>query len=158
MQRAGQRSRQTFASPSRVRWSRRPSTPPSSWRAQASPTTHKARCRSALSALWPQLSGRRHGRWCRVRAAFGHPRAADALGSRPSDLFDPYVTQMCHIFTQRATLVHAATMHARDLALARPRATVLHTVRVKGITVYGCVGVQGSVSSTLHCWLLDRSC
>ena len=47
---------------------------------------HKAR--AALSGL----SGRRHGRWCRVRApSSGRP-------SGPSDLFQPYVTQMYEPF------------------------------------------------------------
>ena len=35
-------------------------------------------------------------------AAFAYPRAADARGSGPSDLFAPNVTQMYDILTQRA--------------------------------------------------------
>ena len=58
----GQRRRQTFASPSTVRWSSAVATPPSSWRAQASPI------RPEQPSLASVHSGRRHGCWCRIRA------------------------------------------------------------------------------------------
>ena len=51
---------------------------------------HKAR--AALSGL----SGRRHGRWCRVRAPSSGRR------SGPSELFQPYVTQMYILLMQHA--------------------------------------------------------
>ena len=78
----GQRRRQTFASPSTVRWS---SAVDSTIELACTGVTHKAR--AALSGL----SGRRHGRWCRIRAP------SSARTSEPSDLFDPNVTQMYHI-------------------------------------------------------------
>ena len=89
----GQRRRQTFASPSRVRWS---SAVDSTIELACTGVAHKAR--AALSGL----SGRRHGRWCRIRAP------SSARTSEPSDLFDPNVTQMCHILTQRALRLFAA--------------------------------------------------
>ena len=77
-------------------------TAPSSWTARlpsvvvdaielaCAGVAHKAR--AALSGL----SGRRHGHWCRVRAPSSGRR------SGPSDFFQPFVTQMSHILTQRA--------------------------------------------------------
>ena len=57
-----------------------------------SPIRPERRGRAALSGL----NGRRHGRWSRIRALSSGRR------SGPSDLFDPSVTQMYDIFTQRA--------------------------------------------------------
>ena len=68
---------QTLASPSRVRWS---SAVDSTIELVCTGVTHKAR--AALSGL----SGRRHGRWCRIRAP------SSARTSEPSDLFEPNVT------------------------------------------------------------------
>ena len=68
---------QTLASPSRVRWS---SAVDSTIKPACTGVAHKAR--AALSGL----SGRRHGRWCRIRAPSSGRR------SGPSDLFEPYVT------------------------------------------------------------------
>ena len=68
---------QTLASPSTVRWS---SAVDSTIELACTGVAHKAR--AALSGL----SGRRHGRWCRIRAP------SSARTSEPSDLFDPNVT------------------------------------------------------------------
>ena len=73
---------------------------------------HKAR--SALSGL----SGRRHGRWYRIRAPSSGRR------SGPSDLFDPSVTQISDLFTQRAR--HSET--SRGLACSEVAATRLAVV------------------------------
>ena len=78
---------QTLASPSRVRWS---SAVDPAIELACTGVAHKAR--AALSGL----SGRRHGRWCRIRAPSSGRR------SGPSDLFAQTVTQMSDIFTQRA--------------------------------------------------------
>ena len=59
---------------------------------QRTGVTHEAR--AALSGL----SGRRHGRWCRIRAPSSGRR------SGPSNLFAQTVTQMSDIFTQRAAM------------------------------------------------------
>ena len=95
---------QTLASPSTVRWS---SAVDSTIELACTGVAHKAR--AALSGL----SGRRHGRWCRIRAP------SSARTSEPSDLFDPSVTQMCHIFTQRA-------WHESQRQGASPRRADLH--------------------------------
>ena len=68
------------ASPSTVRWS---SAVDSTIELACTGVAHKAR--AALSGL----SGQRHGRRCR---AFG--RSVECGTSAPSDLFQPYVTQM----------------------------------------------------------------
>ena len=81
---------QTLASPSTVRWS---SAVDSTIELACTGVAHKAR--AALSGL----SGRRHGRWCRIRAP------SSARTSEPSDLFAQNVTQMYHILTQRAYTV-----------------------------------------------------
>ena len=79
---------QTLASPSTVRWS---SAVDSTIELACTGVAHKAR--AALSGL----SGRRHGRWgrwCRVRAPSSGPWSGRRATSGPSDLFQPYVTQM----------------------------------------------------------------
>ena len=60
---------------------------------------HKAR--AALSGL----SGRRHGRWCRVRAPSSGRR------SGPSELFQPYVTQMYILLMQQASKCECASLY-----------------------------------------------
>ena len=85
------RSRQTLASPSRVRWS---SAVDDAVELVCTGLTHKAR--ALINPLWPQ-GGLRHGRWCRVRAPSSGRR------SGPSELFQPYVTQMCILLMQRAS-------------------------------------------------------
>ena len=69
---------QTLASPSTVRWSSGPSTPPSTIELACTGVAHKAR--AALSGL----SGQRHGRWC----CFAHPPVREPR-SRPI-----FLTQM----------------------------------------------------------------
>ena len=83
--------RQTFASPSTVRWS---SAINSTIELQLACTdvAHKARGNCQSSPISGASVGGGNGR---RGAAFAHPRAADAL-------FDPFVTQMYHILTQRA--------------------------------------------------------
>ena len=62
------------------------STTPSSWRAQPQVcVAHEPRVRKRRGAL-SGLSGQRHGHWCRVRAP------SSARRSRPSDLFQPYIS------------------------------------------------------------------
>ena len=86
---------------------RRLSTPPG--RAAELSRVHRPRpqgqsSRAALSGL--TLSGRRHGRWCRVLAPSSGRR------SGPSELFNLFVTQMYHVrmthTTSRTGLTHKA--------------------------------------------------
>ena len=57
--------------------------PTPSWRAQALPTRPE---QPSLASVGGGMA---------AGAAFTHPRAADPRASGPSDLFQPYVTQMC---------------------------------------------------------------
>ena len=82
---------------------------------------HKAR--GALSGL----SGRRHGRWCRVRAP------SSARTSEPSDLFAPPVTKICTIYSHNQPTAEPVSRRA----LARENSLALVS-RLSGLAREGC--------------------
>ena len=129
--------RQTFASPSRVRWS---SAVDSTIELACTGVTHTVRPEQP-SLVTRGLSGRRHGRWYRIRV----PSSGRCSASGPSDLFAPNVTQMYHIQYAHTTSQHSAAAEpskkqdaSHDSSLHAPRRRGGEPERTKGSSL-GCI-------------------